>query len=123
MSDLLSGERLVLNRDSGVDLYKAVAATMAVPVIFSPIACVDGESKKRLLVDGGLSHCHPTVEGHKTAVVKCMTFPGRDKIWPDSEGDVIQDIGVMPGLDVLFPPSKKEIDEQVEEARRRLTTR
>jgi hypothetical protein len=94
---------------------------MAVPGPFSPVVWIDGEGKKHLLVDGGLRHCHPTVRGHKTAIVKVMSFPGRDWLWPDSEGDVIEDIGVLPGLDVLLPPSKREIDEQVEEASRRLS--
>jgi predicted acylesterase/phospholipase RssA len=119
--DLISRKMIVATSDTGIPLHLAVAATMAVPGIFSPVVWIDGEGKKHLLVDGGVRHCHPTVEGHKTAIVKCMSFPGRDRIWPDSEGDVIEDIGVMPGLDVLFPPSKKEIDDQVEEARDRLS--
>lgn len=76
--DLLSGELIVLNCNSGIALHEAIAATMAVPGIFSPVVWVDGEGKKHLLVDGGLRHCHPTVRGHKTAIVKCMSFPGRD---------------------------------------------
>jgi len=45
-TDLVSGERVVL--DSG-DLVQALKATMAVPLAFSPV-----ESEGRLLVDGGL---------------------------------------------------------------------
>jgi predicted acylesterase/phospholipase RssA len=118
--DLLSGSLTVVDKEFGMPLHLALSATMAVPGVFSPIAWTDGEGRKYLFVDGGIKHCHPTVDGHKTAVAKCMSFPGRDRIWPDSDGDVILDIGVMPGLNVLLPSSREEIDQQVEEARDRI---
>lgn len=118
--DLSTGKRMVADKDSGMPLHVALSATMAVPAVFSPIVWIDGEGARHVLVDGGVSHCHPTVEGHKTAIVKCMSFPGRDWIWPDSQGDVIVDIGVTPGLDVLLPPSRRKIEEQVAEVRIKL---
>lgn len=115
--DLISRKPIVADKDSGMPLHIALSATMAVPLVFSPVLWIDAEGTRHLLIDGGIAHCHPTVEGRKTAIVKCMTFPGRDWCWPDREGDDIIDIGVMPGLNVLFPPSRREIDKQVDEAR------
>lgn len=118
--DLTNGQHTVVDKDTGMPLHLALSATMAVPGVFSPVVWVDPAGKRHVFVDGGIKHCHPTVEGHKTAVVKCMSFPGRDLIWPDSEGDVIVDIGAVPGVDVLFPPSRRAIDDQVQEARTKL---
>lgn len=120
--DLSTGKLVVADKDSGIPLHIALSATMAVPVVFSPVVWVDPDGVKHVFVDGGIIHCHPTVDGHKTAIVKCMAFPLRDRIWPDSEGDVIVDIGVMPGLNVLLPPSRHAVDAQVEEARTKFNT-
>lgn len=118
--DLLTGELYIADADSGIALEDALSATMAVPGFFAPKACVDGKGKRHLFVDGGMRHMHPHVNGHKTAVVKCLRFPFRDRLFKDEAGDVSVDIGIVPGLNVLLPPSRDEIERQVREAQQRL---
>jgi Patatin-like phospholipase len=118
--DLLTGELYIADGDSGIDVEDGLSGTMAVPGVFAPVACVDGKGKRHLFVDGGMRHIHPHVDGHKTAIVKCLSFPFRDRLFKDEAGDVSLDISVVPGLNVLLPPPRDEIKRQVREAHQRL---
>jgi predicted acylesterase/phospholipase RssA len=118
--DVLSGEQFIADASTGIPLETALSATMAVPFVFAPVPWFDANGKRHLFVDGGVRHLQPHVDGHKTAVVKCISFPFRDRLFKDEAGDVSVDVGVVPGMNVLLPPSRNKIERQIREAQQRL---
>jgi NTE family protein len=89
--DLESGERVVFNRDSGVPLVDAVAASCAVPLVWPPVTI--GE---RRFVDGGVGST-ANVDAVSDADAVVMLAPTAEPGLSPSGTNLVDELAAYPG--------------------------